>query len=106
MSCRCASLSAQPSAPLTVIISAVQLWHRSNYYWYLKAELAPRLSLAKQLQTVAWHPEKAQEIELIAAGAPFLVLAEAKHADKYPCRRSRAVQLVLGNVCVAAAGAS
>ncbi|BGP02142.1 Putative elongator complex protein 1 [Rhodotorula toruloides] len=46
---------------------AVQLWHRSNYYWYLKAELAPRLSLSRRLQTVVWHPEKAQEIELIAA---------------------------------------
>ncbi|GAA6015095.1 hypothetical protein JCM10207_008729 [Rhodosporidiobolus poonsookiae] len=43
----------------------VQLWHRSNYYWYLKQELSPRLSQTGSLRAFVWHPEKALELSLL-----------------------------------------
>ncbi|GAA5969527.1 hypothetical protein JCM11641_008144 [Rhodosporidiobolus odoratus] len=44
---------------------AVQIYHRSNYYWYLKQEISPRLGSIPSLQGFAWHPEKALELGLL-----------------------------------------
>lgn len=53
----------------------VQLWHRGNYYWYLKQTISPRLSPARDLIGFEWHPEKAMELELITAGSCFALSA-------------------------------
>ncbi|GAA5993070.1 hypothetical protein JCM10908_003090 [Rhodotorula pacifica] len=45
----------------------VQLWHRGNYYWYLKQTISPRLSHSGELKGFEWHPEKAMELELITS---------------------------------------
>ncbi|GAA6056745.1 hypothetical protein JCM3770_005875 [Rhodotorula araucariae] len=53
---------------------AVQLWHRSNYHWYLKSSLSPFLSspssstppLSSQSRGLAWHPEKPLSLSLLA----------------------------------------
>ncbi|GAA5870104.1 hypothetical protein JCM1840_003583 [Sporobolomyces johnsonii] len=44
----------------------VHLYHRSNYYWYLKQSLRPSLSPSSKLISLAWHPEKPLELSLIA----------------------------------------
>ncbi|GJN92512.1 hypothetical protein Rhopal_005542-T1 [Rhodotorula paludigena] len=46
---------------------AVQLWHRNNYYWYLKSSLTPRLSPSPSLTArgLAWHPEQALSLSLL-----------------------------------------
>ncbi|GAA5832721.1 hypothetical protein JCM11251_005735 [Rhodosporidiobolus azoricus] len=45
---------------------AVQLYHRSNYYWYLKQEISPRLG-SSSLQGFSWHPEKGLELSLLTS---------------------------------------
>ncbi|BGP18516.1 hypothetical protein JCM10213_002969 [Rhodosporidiobolus nylandii] len=47
----------------------VQLYHRSNYHWYLKQELSPRLGGFNTLsgRGFAWDPEKAMELALLTA---------------------------------------
>ncbi|GAA5889329.1 hypothetical protein JCM6882_000709 [Rhodosporidiobolus microsporus] len=46
---------------------AVQLYHRSNYHWYLKQEISPRLAASTSLQGFVWHPEKALELSLLTS---------------------------------------
>lgn len=43
---------------------AVQIWHRNNYHWYLKQEIAPRLSGNGKVTSVVWHPENGLELYL------------------------------------------
>lgn len=47
----------------------MQLWHRNNYYWYLKQEIVPRLSEQAARTGLLWHPEKALELYLATTSA-------------------------------------
>ncbi|GAA6062845.1 hypothetical protein JCM10212_001851 [Sporobolomyces blumeae] len=43
----------------------VHLYHRSNYHWYLKQAIMPRLSSSSSLFGFQWHPEKSLELSLV-----------------------------------------
>ncbi|KAI5477208.1 elongator complex protein 1 [Pseudohyphozyma bogoriensis] len=45
-------------------VDVVQLWHRNNYYWYLKQEIAPRLSGSAPITSLLWHPENGLDLYL------------------------------------------
>lgn len=58
--------------PLTILWGgSVQLWHRNNYYWYLKQEISPGLSGSEEMTALIWHPEKALELLIATSSEHF-----------------------------------
>lgn len=109
------ALSVLPSPPFESSTDsrsprAVQLWHRSNYHWYLKASLSPFLSssspspsaplLSPQSRGLAWHPEKPLSLALVA-----LIGVETYALCWDTLRSERAAPLDDGTVAVIDGGA-
>lgn len=49
----------------------MQLWHRNNYYWYLKEEISPRLGRQAPITSLLWHPENALELYIATKGTSY-----------------------------------
>ncbi|GAA5883430.1 hypothetical protein JCM3774_004277 [Rhodotorula dairenensis] len=63
----------------------VQLWHRGNYYWYLKQTISPRLSDTGDLIGFGWHLENAMELEFITTdGVERYSLSWETYASRRP----------------------
>jgi hypothetical protein len=59
------------------------LWHRGNYYWYLKQTVSPRLSETADLIGFEWHPEKAMELELLTTGQLLDIARHTMYSERF-----------------------
>ncbi|GAA5945114.1 hypothetical protein JCM3775_000913 [Rhodotorula graminis] len=89
-----------------IVEHVVQLWHRSNYHWYLKLSLSPFLSSTSSAATAAphlslesrgfaWHPEKAHSLALVTPSG-----AQAYELSWDTYRSERAAPMDDGTVAV------